>query len=293
MACYAPWHKGDGTLGQRPFACGKCHGCQLESARQWAVRCMHEAQLHDENSFVTLTYGGGVSHKDCNCPEWYKLGMSLCHYDFQTFMKRLRFKFRPRKIGYFMCGEYGEKNSRPHFHACLFNIHFPDMEYLSTTPAGSKVYRSPMLEKLWTYGFSSIGTVNFESAGYVARYAMKKIAYRSDDIHEILDPDTGELFSRTPEYRRMSLRPAVGKEWIKKFKSDVYPTGKVVVNGVEARAPRYYDKFLRATDAGAYMELCHERSKHSYEAFLETEPKRLQAREAVSKARVSLSKGVL
>ena len=278
MACYAPW-RGEGT---RPFACGKCHGCQLEISRQWAVRCMHEASLHDENSFLTLTF------RD---PVW-----SLDHKVFQDFMKRLRFKFRPRKIGYFMCGEYGKLNSRAHFHACVFNLHFPDMELLRVTDSQSKLYRSAMLEKLWPFGFSSIGTVTFESAGYVARYSMKKnAAYLGDydGLHDILDPSTGEVFVRKPEYRRMSLRPAVAKNWIKRFKSDVYPGGKVVVNGVEARAPRFYDKFLRATDVGAYMELCHERGKSSFAAFKETEPKRLEAREVVSKARLALSKGAL
>ena len=36
--------------------CGTCIGCQLERARQWAMRCVHEAQMHERNSFVTLTY---------------------------------------------------------------------------------------------------------------------------------------------------------------------------------------------------------------------------------------------
>lgn len=271
MACYHPW-KG----AERPFSCGQCHGCQLEHARQWAVRCSHEASLHDENSFITLTY------RD---PIW-----SLRPKDFTDFMKRLRFKFRPRRIGFFMSGEYGSENSRAHFHACLFNLGFPDITYLRLSPSGSKLYRSAILEKLWPFGFSSIGQVNFESAGYVARYSMKKIAWKGDELHEILDPDTGEVFTRVPEYCRMSLRPAVGKEWIRRFKSDVYPSGNVVIDGTEARAPRYYDKFLRATDAGAYMRLCHDRAGSSKGQFLETMPDRLRAREAVSKARVALSK---
>ena len=36
--------------------CGKCLGCRLERARQWAIRCMHEASMYELNSFVTLTY---------------------------------------------------------------------------------------------------------------------------------------------------------------------------------------------------------------------------------------------
>ena len=34
---------------------GNCVGCDLERSCQWAVRCMHEAAMWDENCFVTLT----------------------------------------------------------------------------------------------------------------------------------------------------------------------------------------------------------------------------------------------
>ena len=36
--------------------CGQCIGCRLEYSRQWAIRCLHEAQLHEDNCFITLTY---------------------------------------------------------------------------------------------------------------------------------------------------------------------------------------------------------------------------------------------
>lgn len=44
-------------FGQNHIAlpCGKCIGCRLEQSRQWAVRCVHEMQMHEDNSFVTLT----------------------------------------------------------------------------------------------------------------------------------------------------------------------------------------------------------------------------------------------
>ena len=35
--------------------CGQCWGCRLQHSREWAVRCMHEAQMHEHNSFITLT----------------------------------------------------------------------------------------------------------------------------------------------------------------------------------------------------------------------------------------------
>lgn len=287
MACYYPWEPKGAVVG-RPFACGRCHGCKLERARQWGVRCVHEASLYEENTFITLTY------KDA---KW-----SLEYEHFQEFMKALRVMVPPvlRKIRYFVAGEYGEQNSRAHFHACLFNWRFPDQVYLRKSPSGYRLYRSAILESLWPHGFSSIGDVTYESAAYVAKYCMKVMKSEEDEGKTvILDPDTGEIFERRREFLKMSLKPSadgvpggLGGAWIDRYLWDVYPSGKVVVNGVEQRAPRYYDKiFRRVRGAAEYMELCYERSKAAARSLAEMAPGRLEAREKVSKAR--LRKGSL
>ena len=54
----------------------------------------------------------------------------------------------------------------------------------------------------------------------------------------------GELVQRKPEFARMSLNPAIGKRWFDRYRSDVYPLDRVIVNGQEAKPPRYYDKLL-------------------------------------------------
>ena len=36
--------------------CGRCIGCRVERSRQWALRCVHEAELYEENCFITLTF---------------------------------------------------------------------------------------------------------------------------------------------------------------------------------------------------------------------------------------------
>ena len=46
----------DNVLRELSLPCGQCIGCRLERSRQWAVRCMHEASLHDSNCFITLTF---------------------------------------------------------------------------------------------------------------------------------------------------------------------------------------------------------------------------------------------
>lgn len=161
MACYAPWVPRGGSAS-RPLACGQCIGCRLEYSRQWATRIMHEAKMHERNSFVTLTY------KDAP--------VSLQYRDYQLFMKRL---VKARGSCRFFCGgEYGEAGGRPHFHAVLFGVSFEDSRYLGKSPAGFKLYRSDALSELWKLGFSSVGAVSFESAAYVARYAVKKLLAR-------------------------------------------------------------------------------------------------------------------
>ena len=94
--------------------CGQCIGCRLERSRQWAVRCMHEASLYENNCFITLTYNEDHIPSDG----------SLKKDHFQKFMKRLRKKFGAG-IRFFHCGEYGAELSRPHYHAILFNFDPP------------------------------------------------------------------------------------------------------------------------------------------------------------------------
>ena len=78
--------------------CGQCIGCRLDRSRDWALRCIHEAQLHEDNSYITLTYD------DDNLPA----NASLDKSDFQKFMKRLRKSLGDKKVRFFHCGEYGE-----------------------------------------------------------------------------------------------------------------------------------------------------------------------------------------
>ena len=150
--------------------CGQCVGCRLERSRQWALRCVHEASLHKENCFITLTYN------DEHLPEHGH----LIYRDFQLFMKRLR-KRTGVRVRFYMCGEYGENFGRPHFHACLFGYNFPDL--VRWKAGKSTLYRSKLLESLWTDGYSSVGEVSFESAAYVARYILKKVTGDDAEAH--------------------------------------------------------------------------------------------------------------
>lgn len=217
------------SLDPITIPCGQCKSCRLEKSRQWALRCVLEASLWTKNCFITLTYDDAHLPKDG----------SLVKKHFQDFMKRLRKKYGPG-IRYYHCGEYGSKLGRPHYHACLFNFDFPDKYFFKCSTSSynfkSMLYRSPSLEQLWPFGFSTIGDVTFESAAYVARYVMKKINGNSAKEH---------YGNRQPEYTTMSRRPGIAAQWYERYKLDVYPLDCVVMrNGKKLRPPKYFDNIL-------------------------------------------------
>jgi len=265
--------------------CGQCVGCRLERSRQWAVRCMHEAQMYDNNIFVTLTYDD--DHLPTNS--------SLNYRHFQLFMKRLRKDFSGRSVRFYMCGEYGEDFQRPHFHACLFNCFFTDRKIQGKLPSGASLYVSERLERLWPFGFSSIGDVTFESAAYVARYCMKKVTGRNADAHyERVDWATGEIIQVEPEFSRMSLKPGIGADFFAKYRDDIYtrsPDGvkdMVVMRGKVMKPPRYYDKLLeKASDFSSdYVEFL--RYKKAQMFGDDNSPERLVVREKCAEAALKL-----
>lgn len=289
MACYHPLsaYKLGGAIhfgtALTPLAsplklpCGQCIGCRLERSRQWATRIMFERQLHEFNSFITLTYA------DQHLP----FPPSLDYRHFQLFMKRLRARLG-YKIRFYMCGEYGEKYFRPHFHACLFGVDFSEDRVLfRRSPSGNNLYRSALLESCWPYGHSSIGELTFESAAYVARYVTKKITGpAADDHYSFVDPDTAEIYKLKPEFNCMSRKPGIGGLWFEKFSSDVYRGHDyVVVNGVKCRPPRYFDRLLEKMNPDRFEEVKIARVLAAEQYADNNTPDRLAVREQVELAR--------
>lgn len=249
----------------------------MERSRRWAVRVMHEAQTHEANCFLTLTYN----------QDQVPLHGSLVYRHFQLFMKRLR-KARGSNIRFFMCGEYGGETWRPHYHACVFGTDFPDAVDYSVRD-GARLRTSPELEKLWGHGFCTIGDLTFESAAYVGRYCVKKVTGRAAEEHyKRVVPETGEIVDLTPEFARMSLRPGIGAPWLARYAGDVYNHDFVIVNGRKMRPPRYYDQKFAEVDPDRIEELQHLRTLEAQQFAGEHTPDRLAVRERVAKARVNL-----
>lgn len=272
--------------------CGQCVGCRLDYSRQWAIRCMHESQLYDDNCFITLTYNDKFLPKNgsLNYDHWTK------------FMKRLRFKFSDIKIRFYMGPEYGEKSGRPHYHALLFNFDFPD-KVLFSIRNEFRLYVSELLNSLWScpktgesYGFASVGSVTFESAAYVARYMMKKV--KGDDkllrYFTQLDLATGEIVPIEPEKARMSRMPGLASDWFHRYYSDVYPSDEVVLSGGrKSMPPKYYDKLLESLDPFAYEDIKALRVDAAYENKWNNSEERLEVRRICKeKSLVSLVRNI-
>jgi len=231
--------------------------------------------MHDASSFITLTYAN----------EHLPDPPSLDYSHYQKFMKRLRKEVGP--IRYYACGEYGDNNFRPHFHACLFGIDFSkDRKFFDTSPSGHPLYRSPTLERIWPWGFSSIADLSFESAAYVARYCLKKITGDESEHHyRHVNHDTGEVTQLTPEFARMSLKPGIGGRWFDLYSSDVYNGHDyVVVNGKQCRPPRYFDRLLERSDPVRYEEVKTDRVKSAEKYLDNNTPERLAIREELKYA---------
>lgn len=274
--------------------CGQCVGCRLERSRQWAARCVHEASLHNNNCFITLTFD-----EDHLLSREHPFSLEV--RDFQLFMKRLRKKFG-NGIRFYQCGEYGDRYGRPHYHACIFNFDFPD-RVLWKQSNGIPLYTSESLSKLWPFGYSSVGDVTFESAAYVARYIMKKLSgFKAAEVHDVFDSVTetvysktfyeyvdfltGETYMRRPEYTTMSRRPGIASGWFDKWAMvDTYPNDFVVLRGRKMLPPKFYDSKL---PEDMLKELKANRIAKALEFVEDQSPGRLIVREKCAAAKLRL-----
>lgn len=226
--------------------------------------------MHKDNTFITLTYDD----------QHYK--PSLEYEDFRLFLRRLRHECGPTR--FFMAGEYGTANLRPHFHALLFGRSFGDL-----LPIGKNLWRSPTLERLWTHGYSSVGEVNYDTARYVAGYVCKKL--RGNVTPVAIDHTTGEYVQVKPEFGRMSLKPGIGATFFDKYWPEMYRARDgVVIKGKTQPTPKYYDKRLEKLDYGEKYEIDRKRYERSKIFRADTTTDRLKVREECRKAKLKMKR---
>jgi hypothetical protein len=246
---------------------------------------MHEAQMHALNSFITLTYN----------KRHLPLGGSLDPLELQRFMKDLRAYWRYHYdfngIRFLACGEYGGQLGRPHYHALLFGMQFPDLKPWKMMN-GYQYYTSKILSDIWGKGFCTVGNVTYESAAYVARYTMKKITGpEAVGWYQRVDKATGEIYDLEPEFQRMSRNPGLGAKWIDQFYKDVYPSDHCVIKGKKHPTNRYYDTRWGKDNPDLLEELKAKRSELARDRDPNEDTKeRLAVRSKVLSAKLNLLK---
>jgi len=272
-----------GDCWKLELPCGRCIGCKQDRARAWMLRIQHEAQLYDSNVFVTLTYS------DSTLPA----SRSLEYPHFQGFMKRLRYHLEgvsalpdgSKPIRFFVAGEYGDANLRPHWHAILFNCRFPDTRQMLH---GKLV--SAQLEELWGLGFADLGAFTPARAAYVAGYTRKKVhgSRAADHYEDVVNVRTGELSSRRPEFAQMSRAPGIGALWFQRFAGDLFPRDRAVADGKEWKVPRFYlERWKRTADPALVEEILHARYLKAQESREENTPERRAVREELALRRAA------
>ena len=206
--------------------CGRCYSCQKNRAFEITVRAVAESRVHDYSSFVTLTvdddFLGSV------------FPSGLCHRPWQLFAKRLR-----KAIGSFrflMCGEYGSRTMRPHYHAIIFGHKFVDCSlYIDGSFTSSKV-----LQECWPFGHVMVDVCNNNRIAYVAGYTMK-------DFPLGRDSNFWKGKGLGLPYVKWSRRPALGRSWFDRYFRDLLKGASMefILNGRSVNiAGRYFFKLL-------------------------------------------------
>lgn len=300
MPCYSPLQAYQGFSGEIVFAehkcrdirrtlqlpCGQCHGCRLERSRQQAVRCTHEAKLHAENSFLTLTYA----------PEHLPKGGTLVRKHAVDFIKRVRYYYPNAGTRYYTGGEYGETNPetgikdgglyRPHYHICLFGLDWNDKTFYTKNRQGDPIYTSRRLDEIWGMGQCTTGELNFRTAAYTARYIMQKRNGDMAKTHYRRVNEKGEEYFLEPEFNLMSQ--SLGKGFLLKYADDIYNEDYVIINGIRTKPPKAYDKILKEKHFWAWQDITETREWEAYQKRADNTPERLYAKERVSKAAIKM-----
>lgn len=293
MACYKPLKAysvnrlyKDGTYGKREIVwhenairgqdkatsieipCGQCVGCRLDYSRQWANRCMLEAKDHENNSFITLTYN------DANIPlkeivdtktGEVKPISSLNPEHTKNFIKKLRrhykYHYNHEGIRYYLCGEYGDKTKRAHYHVLLYNCEIKDKVFHKRTEAGI-LWTSETLAKIWGKGHIIVADMTWETCAYTARYMMKK--QKGKDAKSYY-----ENLGIIPEFCRMSLKPGIGLKYYEENKDKIYENDEIWITGSKGKAtkikpPNYYDKLYDLEEPEKMEEIKEAREYAAY-----------------------------
>jgi len=148
--------------------------------------------------FLTLTYDDSELEKRGEV-------LKLDKVHIQKWLKRFRkelFKYEGIRIRYYLCGEYGEKGLRPHYHIVAFGA---TVERILLGTVDSCIVRNnrgySVRLKSWPFGFVYVASFEQRVAFYVAQYLGKSTPARKKELESLGLP---------PEFCLMSRKPGLG-----------------------------------------------------------------------------------
>lgn len=217
MECYHPISLPD--RGNVP--CGKCYACLYNKTSDWTLRLQIEYEKNQipntSTLFVTLTY------EDGSLPTVTRSGITfgvLNKRHIQLWLKRLRKRLEPYRVRYFLCGEYGPRTLRPHYHAIIFGYPF-DLERAKED-----------IVKTWSKGFVVVKKVKSTHFAYCAKYCSSYT----------LLPQHLRSKSFRP-FLLCSRRPAIGSAYLTDNMVEFHRQtliNSVRFDGIRRRMPKYY-----------------------------------------------------
>lgn len=221
MLCVQPYEHADREGRITRFPCGRCLHCRIQRSREMSLRLVHESKYWEFKSFWTLTY-------DDN----YNSG-SLHKHHIQCFIRELR---RFKKLSYLVCGEYGEKTFRPHYHMILFGYNEINDHRFTEKGFNNQTKRPFYYHKNWPFGHIDVGGFSRDSARYVCDYIFK--AY---------DGNKGKEYYKglEPPFRLMSK--GIGRRFLEDNYKQIQQSNYITDRGIPCSIPRYYIKRISKT----------------------------------------------
>lgn len=247
--------------------CGRCVGCRLDYAKEWANRCYLESLTKSPCWFVTLTYDDEhlpmkYLFKDDTCISVN----SLVKDEISAFLKRLRSYYDYHNIkhnlSFYSCGEYGSQYGRPHYHMLCFGLPIPDLDVYCFKD-GFVTFNSDIFNKLWQNGFVTINEFTYETASYVARYMLKK--------QKGFDSLAYSEYGLVPEFVNMSRNPGIGYDYYNNNRDRIFEDGYVSIKNSKGiqheKIPRYFERLLEKEDPEKFLKMKKERQLRFYEDY--------------------------
>lgn len=262
-----------GRIGKyecQEIPCGKCYACRLNYSAEWATRIMLEKEYYKDYEcwFITLTYDDNhlviPDTFEYNGQTFRNDGTwngTLVKNDIQKFIKRIRRKYPNNNIKYYLCGEYGSRNLRPHYHIIILGLPIPisDLYEPYIDPKFHKEhYKSHYIDKIWGKSqLNDVSQVEWSNVAYTARYCMKKVG-------DSWNKEEWAKLGKIPEFVTMSRD--IGRRYYEEHKDKIWKNDNMIMKTVKGnighcKPPKRYMNILEKQDPQLALKIKNARQQ--------------------------------